>query len=264
MNIKQLSLITGKSELTLREGAKLANIHLSRHIKTRTLQSGLTRFIRRFYETTMTTKRKYNPDWRYFLTWERLIAIIITIGMILITRYVMNARKEIPEPIIEVTPVVEEVIEEVIEDEPLLLYEVPLDDETQKLIIEIAEKSENLTPELILAVIETESSFREDAISWVGAYGYMQIMPEYVPYYCKKYGVPDIYGNNNIIVGCGILDDYIGRYGLPKGLLCYNAGEAGANAYYFQKGITETEYSKVVQRRMERGYDTRTEDSELD
>ena len=48
--------------------------------------------------------------------------------------------------------------------------------------------SGNLDPLLVLSVIKTESSFRENVTSVVGAYGLMQLMPETAEWINKKFG----------------------------------------------------------------------------
>jgi soluble lytic murein transglycosylase-like protein len=88
-----------------------------------------------------------------------------------------------------------------------------------------------LPPELVLAVIEVESSFDRFAISRVGAQGLMQVMP----FWKDEIGRPtdnltDI--STNLSYGCRILEFYLkqeqGR--LAPALARYN-GSAGSNVY---------------------------------
>lgn len=62
-------------------------------------------------------------------------------------------------------------------------------------IIKAGEKY-NLEPELIAAVIYSESRFDEDATSNVGARGLMQIMPETYQWLCDKRG--DVYNPDDL------------------------------------------------------------------
>jgi soluble lytic murein transglycosylase-like protein len=89
----------------------------------------------------------------------------------------------------------------------------------------------NLAPELVLAVIDTESGFDRFAISTAGARGLMQIMP----FWLEEIGRP---GDNlfqvatNLRFGCTILRYYIDKENgdLAKGLARYN-GSVGSVRY---------------------------------
>jgi len=68
----------------------------------------------------------------------------------------------------------------------------------------------DLPPELVLAVIETESNFNRWAISVVGAQGLMQIMP----FWLKEIGREDdnlFTVSTNLRFGCTILRHYLDR-----------------------------------------------------
>lgn len=89
----------------------------------------------------------------------------------------------------------------------------------------------NLPPELVLAVIETESGFDRFAISVVGAQGLMQIMP----FWLEEIGHPDdnlFHMRTNLRMGCTILRYYIDmeKGDLRKALARYN-GSAGKRKY---------------------------------
>lgn len=60
------------------------------------------------------------------------------------------------------------------EQEPKLLYDVPMSDELQRYIREQAER-QDVPFEIALAVIERESSYQPDAVSDTGDFGLMQI-----------------------------------------------------------------------------------------
>lgn len=60
------------------------------------------------------------------------------------------------------------------EQEPELLYDVPMSDELQRYIREQAER-QDVPFEIALAVIERESSYQPDAVSDTGDFGLMQI-----------------------------------------------------------------------------------------
>ncbi|MEO0438015.1 MAG: lytic transglycosylase domain-containing protein [Pseudomonadota bacterium] len=88
-----------------------------------------------------------------------------------------------------------------------------------------------LPPELVLAVIETESHFDRFAVSRVGAQGMMQVMP----FWREEIGRP---GDNltdnttNLTYGCRILQFYLTRENgaLHRALAAYN-GSSGSRRY---------------------------------
>ncbi len=89
----------------------------------------------------------------------------------------------------------------------------------------------NLAPELILAVIETESNFDHYAISVAGAIGLMQIMP----FWLEEIGRPDdnlLHIDTNLRYGCTILKFYLDKENgdLRRALGRYN-GSLGKRKY---------------------------------
>jgi len=88
-----------------------------------------------------------------------------------------------------------------------------------------------LPPELILAIIETESNFDHYAISVAGAIGLMQIMP----FWLDEIGRPDdnlLHVDTNLRYGCTILRFYLDeeKGDLRRALGRYN-GSLGARKY---------------------------------
>lgn len=99
-----------------------------------------------------------------------------------------------------------------------------------KLVHRNALRSE-LTPELVLAVIEVESAFNRFAVSRAGAQGLMQVMP----FWRREIGRPDdnLTDNaTNLTYGCRILQFYIQREDgdLHRALAAYN-GSSGSRRY---------------------------------
>ena len=89
----------------------------------------------------------------------------------------------------------------------------------------------DLSPELVLAVIDTESNFDPYAISVAGALGLMQVMP----FWRNEIGRPDDNLNNietNLRYGCTILRHYLDREkgDLRRALGRYN-GSLGKRKY---------------------------------
>jgi len=88
-----------------------------------------------------------------------------------------------------------------------------------------------LPPELILAIIETESNFDHYAISVAGAIGLMQIMP----FWLDEIGRPDdnlLHVDTNLRYGCTILRFYLDKENgdLRRALGRYN-GSLGRRKY---------------------------------
>jgi soluble lytic murein transglycosylase-like protein len=99
-----------------------------------------------------------------------------------------------------------------------------------KLVHLEADRAE-LAPELILAVIETESNFDHFAISVAGAIGLMQIMP----FWLDEIGRPDdnlLHIDTNLRYGCTILKFYLDKEDgdLRRALGRYN-GSLGRRKY---------------------------------
>lgn len=110
---------------------------------------------------------------------------------------------------------------------------VPQADARLKLLRQVhaAAARSKLAPELVLAVIQTESSFDRFAVSRVGAQGLMQVMP----FWKNEIGRPnDNLTDNatNLDYGCRILEFYLQRENgmLHKALAAYN-GSTGSRRY---------------------------------
>ena len=102
--------------------------------------------------------------------------------------------------------------------------------ELLRLVHHAALRSE-LSPALVLAVIEVESGFDRYAVSRAGALGLMQVMP----FWRREIGRPDdnlIDSAVNLDYGCRILQFYLQREGghLHRALAAYN-GSSGSRRY---------------------------------
>jgi len=100
--------------------------------------------------------------------------------------------------------------------------------------------------ELALAVMQTESSYRPDAVNGQ-SYGLMQVHKINWPRLSYKLGIDDFMEpKNNILAGVYMLSELISKYGEYEAvLLCYNQGEAGAERCW-EKEIFSTAYSDKV------------------
>src|SRR6201996_5556167 len=85
----------------------------------------------------------------------------------------------------------------------------------------------------IRAVMRQESGGQEDVISWAGAMGLMQVMPDTYDGLRDRYGLGDdpFDPHNNILAGTAYLREMYDRYGAPGFLAAYNAGPNRLDQY---------------------------------
>lgn len=121
-------------------------------------------------------------------------------------------------------------------------YDIPLSIELQQFVFD---NCRDLDPRLIFAVMYCESGFDKAAVNG-SCIGIMQIKVRCHADRIKRLGA-DIYNvQDNIIVGIDILSEYIGKYGLHRGLIAYNCGENSKTMRY-----KTTSYSREVVAYME-------------
>lgn len=102
---------------------------------------------------------------------------------------------------------------------------------------------------LVLAVIEVESGYTWDADSPEGSKGYMQVNVKWHEDRMDRLNVDNVENPYfNIMVGVDYLAELQGRFNTEAEVLtAYNYGVTGAYQNVWNKGLTETEYSKAVQ-----------------
>ncbi|MGB9605461.1 MAG: lytic transglycosylase domain-containing protein, partial [Bryobacteraceae bacterium] len=124
------------------------------------------------------------------------------------------------------------------------------EEELGPLVEQIAER-EGLTPDLLRAVIEKESSRLPCAVSQEGAQGLMQLMPSTA----AELGVSDPFDPaENVSAGAGLLRRLLARYGgdLALALGAYNAGPAWIDAFGALPPFRETlDYVSAILGRLE-------------
>jgi len=122
-------------------------------------------------------------------------------------------------------------------------YEKADSNKYNRLILE-ASKTYGLSPALIKAVIKVESDFFNDAISYKGAQGLCQLMPDT----SKELGVINPFNpHSNISGGARLLRKHLEEFGsIKKTLIAYNAGPEWVRK---RKGIpkeTRTYIKRVI------------------
>lgn len=107
---------------------------------------------------------------------------------------------------------------------------------------------------LVLAIIETESGYRWDATSSGGSTGYMQVLAKWHEERMHRLNVDNVENPYfNIMVGVDYLAELQERFDTEAEVLtAYNYGVTGAYQHVWNKGLTDTEYSREVQQAKER------------
>ena len=121
-------------------------------------------------------------------------------------------------------------------------YDVPLDDELQRYTAEVC-REYNVPTALVLAVMDAESDFQEDAVSEDGCdYGLMQIRATEHTDRCiqlNTYNLLD--ARQNILTGVDYIAELIGwGYGIEYALSWYH-GDGGGPSDYARGVLAEAE-----------------------
>ena len=121
-----------------------------------------------------------------------------------------------------------------------------LDEEEAQTIVESSVKwgkKFGIEPSLILGLMLAESTFDKHAISNVGAFGLMQVLPRWHTEKIKvardTLGQPDPFDiDTNVFLGTWVLKDCMKKYSsVDNGLKCYN-GSVGMDTNYHIKVIS--------------------------
>lgn len=125
-------------------------------------------------------------------------------------------------------------------------YEVPLSYSLQDAIY-LECDSRKVPVELVLALIDVESSFNPKLISKTDDYGLMQINTCHKDSLKKSLQITDLLDEKqNIKAGVYMLSWIVNKYSdMNQALMVYNCGEYGAKKLW-NKGVYSTNYSKKV------------------
>lgn len=122
--------------------------------------------------------------------------------------------------------------------------EIPTDpvDLYNSYIDQICETYTNLDPDLIRAVVYTESRYIPTAKNYNGTcVGLMQISTKWHTARALSLGVEDLYDPyGNILVGCDLLSELVDAYNgdIAYALMVYNMGYSGANNLHSQGKVS--------------------------
>ncbi len=128
-------------------------------------------------------------------------------------------------------------------------YNIPLADELQEYTFNLCAEN-GLDYEMVLAVMQRESDYREKTISKTRDYGLMQINQINHKRLQEELGINDFLdAEQNIRAGIHILAGLSEKYDDPhKVLMAYKFGETGARKLW-AKGITSCRYSEAIMAR---------------
>lgn len=143
-------------------------------------------------------------------------------------------------PVVETIPIVTE-------PEKPYYFDVPLPYEIQDYIRENCEEYD-VPMELVIAMIEHESSFRADVISKTNDYGYMQINTINHEWLSETLGVSNFLNPyENILCGIYIISGHLEKTdgNIELALMRYNCGATGARRLW-EQGIYSTSYSRSI------------------
>ena len=155
-----------------------------------------------------------------------------------------QARMKPEEPVAVVT-----VAESAPAQKTEVLYDIPLEEDVQRAIIDICE-DHDIDPTIVFGMIHQESCFQSDAVGDKGrSFGLMQIQARFHGERMERLGVTDLLDPvQNVAVGVDyiaeLLDDYSGN--IHMALTAYNMGRTGAYTNCFSKDVFSSDYSEAV------------------
>lgn len=156
------------------------------------------------------------------------------------------ANTNIPDVNISYVDTVEPGMDSIVRPQ-IFYFDVPLSNEMQDYIRDKCEEYQ-VSTELVLALIDKESSFDPSVVSSTDDYGYMQINRCNYEWLSSTLGVNSLLDpKENILCGIYIISGYLKKTNgnIELALMCYNCGESGANNLV-NNGTYSTKYSRSV------------------
>lgn len=147
------------------------------------------------------------------------------------------ASEEVPEQ-----RVIEYTAKEVPAEQPVMVYDVPLDMDLQHHIIQTCEEH-HIDPAVVVAMIWRESRFRADAVGDGGdSLGLMQIQPYWHSGRMERLGCDDLFDPyQNVIVGVDYLAEQLDRYDgdLAAAVTAYNRGHYAGEVSDYAEAVLD-------------------------
>ena len=132
-------------------------------------------------------------------------------------------------------------------EEKVEIYDIPLTESLQVYTYYLCRQND-LDYELVLAIMEKESDYREKVISSTNDYGIMQINAVNHAWLSETLNIDDFLdAEQNIKAGIYILEGLLTKYDddTHKALMAYNMGEYNAQKKW-DKGVLTSKYSRQV------------------
>lgn len=134
--------------------------------------------------------------------------------------------------------------------EKMYFEDIPLTEEEQIALYSKC-KSLHLNYWLMIALLESESSYQADAVSDTGAIGYMQIAPCNWERMKDEYGLDATDSKQNLLCGAVMIKELIDKYGtLTQVIMAYKCGEARAQEL-IEQGVILNCVEEIAIRAME-------------
>lgn len=199
-------------------------------------------------------RRKVRPQFKIFI--GVVLLIVFFLGFFIGWLTTASALSEIPETIPTANVTAFEVIQtasvtpqkEIIPETPapLVYYDVPLSEDIQDYIRGLCDEMD-VPMALVIAIIDTESTFQSTIISKTYDYGLMQINRNNHEWLSETYGVSNFLDPyENVYCGITILSSLLSDFDtVEQAVVAYNRGATGARNL-FSQGIYSTEYSQEV------------------
>lgn len=134
--------------------------------------------------------------------------------------------------------------------EQMYFEDIPLTEEEQIALYSKC-KSLHLNYWLMIALLESESSYQADAVGDTGAIGYMQIAPCNWERMKAEYGLDATDPKQNLLCGAVMIKELIDKYGtLTQVIMAYKCGEARAEEL-IEQGVILDCVEEIAIRAME-------------
>lgn len=199
-----------------------------------------------------TLKAWFKRNTLYFILFGVLgIVFVCVIGAMSNQSFSTANEPVTPAPVITVAPTTTSIptptLEPIVIEKEAFYFDVPLSHELQDYIRELCE-ADDVPMELVIAMIDVESSFRANVVSKTNDYGLMQINTCNHETLSKDLGITDFLDSfQNVRCGIYIIAGHLRKTDgdIVLALMRYNNGATGAKRLW-DKGIYSTSYTEKI------------------